>query len=183
EPLALADGEMRNALVAAEHIAIDVDDVARIHRIRPEPRDDICIAPGRHEADVLTVVLVGDREAEAPREIARLLLGHVAERKAQILKLLARGREQEIALVTLSIRRTNEGGGAVGKTAGGDIMTGRKRRRAELACGLEQVAKLDRAVAFDARYRRLSGRVAFGEDVDHRFLEAVLIVQHIMRDP
>ena len=61
-------------------------------------------------------------------------------------------------------------------------MTGGERHRAEFARGLEQVAKLDRAVALDARYRRLARSVAVGEIVDHRFAEAVLVVEHVMRD-
>ena len=48
-------------------------------------------------------------------------------------------------------------------------MAGGQRRRAELARGLQQIAKLDRPVALDARHRRLAGGVAFGEIVDHRF--------------
>jgi len=61
-------------------------------------------------------------------------------------------------------------------------VAGRKRRSAKLARGLEQVAKLDGTVALDARDGRFAGGVAFGEHVDHRLAEAVLIVQHIMRD-
>src|SRR5262249_44042391 len=57
QSLALADGEMRNALMMAEHAATEIDDVAGLHRIRPQPADDIGVAPGRHEADVLAVML------------------------------------------------------------------------------------------------------------------------------
>ena len=42
--------------------------------------------------------------------------------------------------------------------------------------------ELDRHIAFDAGHRRLAGDVAFGEAVDHRFLEAALVVQHVMRN-
>ena len=61
-------------------------------------------------------------------------------------------------------------------------MSGRKRGGAELARGLEQIAKLDRAVALDARHRRLARGVAVGEIVDHRFAKTVLVVQHVMRN-
>src|SRR6202000_2011459 len=77
QALALPDGEMRDALMAADDMAVEVDDVAGLHRVRPQPPDDVGIAPGRHEADVLAVMLVGDRKPEAPRPLAGLCLGHV----------------------------------------------------------------------------------------------------------
>src|SRR6202012_811684 len=52
----------------------------------------------------LAVVLVGDIKAKAPRELAHLRLGHVAEWKANEVELLARGRKQEIALVAIRRR-------------------------------------------------------------------------------
>ena len=121
-------------------------------------------------------------ETEAPRQFAGLRLGHVAERKAQIIELLARGREQEIALVAIGIGGADQRARSVGHAARGDIMPGRQRRGAEFARGLEQIAKLDRAVALDARHRRLARGVAVGEIVDHRFAKAALVVQHVMRD-
>ena len=137
------------------------------HRIRLQPADDVGVAAGRHEADVLAVVLVGDLEAEAPRQFARLRLGHVAERKAQEIELLARGGEQEIALVAIGVGGADQRARSVDQPARGDIMAGRQRLGAEFARGLEQVAKLDRAVALDARHRRLARGVAVGEMVDH----------------
>src|SRR6202023_2495770 len=100
----LADGEMNDALMPADNAAVEVDDVAGFDGIRPQPADDVGIAPGRHEADILAVLLVRDAQAEAPRQFARLRLGHIAQRKAQIVELLARGREQEITLVAIGIR-------------------------------------------------------------------------------
>src|SRR6516164_3925809 len=61
-------------------------------------------------------------------------------------------------------------------------MTGGERLRAEFARGLEQVAELDRTVAFDTGHRRFAERVALGKGCDHRFAEAILVVQHIVRD-
>ena len=61
----LADGEMDDAVVAAEHLAVEIDDVAGRRRAGLQPLDHVGVAAGRHEADVLAVVLVGDREAEA----------------------------------------------------------------------------------------------------------------------
>ena len=61
-------------------------------------------------------------------------------------------------------------------------MAGRQHVGAEFARGDQQVVELDRHVAVDAGHRRLAGDVAFGEAVDHRFLEAALVVEHVMRN-
>ena len=173
---------MNDALVTADDAPIEIDDVARLDRAGLQAADDVGVAPGRHEADVLAVLLVGDLEAEAPRQFARLRLGHVAERKAQIIELLARGREQEIALVAIGIGRTHHRARSVGKPTRSDIMSGRERMRAELARGRQQIAKLDRPVALDAGHRRFAERVAVGKIVDHGFAETAFIVEHVMRD-
>ena len=104
----LADRVVDDAVVAAEHAAVDVDDVAGLAGAGLEPLDDVGVVPVGHEADVLAVVLVGDGEAELARRRAGLGLGHGAERKAQEVELLARGGEQEIALVALEIDRPIE---------------------------------------------------------------------------
>ena len=61
-------------------------------------------------------------------------------------------------------------------------MTRRQDLGAELACGFQEVAELDRLIAFEARHRGLAGDVTVREPVDHRFLEAALIVEHVMRN-
>src|SRR5262245_483951 len=114
EPAALSDRESNDAVVAPEHLAIEIDDVARLGRARPQALDHLGIAAGRHETDILAVVLVRDREAELASELAGLGLRALAERKAQHVELLARGREQEIALVALRIARTIERASAAG---------------------------------------------------------------------
>src|SRR5262249_62062161 len=130
----------------------------------------------------LAVVLVRDSEAEAARQRARLALAAFAQREAQQLELLAGGREQEIALIALGVARAIERAGAVGERPRCDIVARRQHAGAELPYGPEQIAKFDRLVAFDARHRRLAGEIAVGETVDDRFLEAILVVKHVMRD-
>ncbi len=98
---------MNDALVLADDAAVEVDDVAWIDRVRPQAADDVGIAPGRHEADILAILLVRDFKTKTPRQFARLRLGHVAERKAQIVELLAGGRKQEVALVAIGVRRAD----------------------------------------------------------------------------
>src|SRR5205807_5712096 len=69
------------------------------------------------------------------------------------------------------------------QAAARNIMSGGQRLGAEVARGGKEVAELDGLIALDAGHRGLPRRVAFGEAVDHRLLEAVLVVQHVMRDP
>jgi len=83
----------------AQDAAFEIDNVSGFRRARLQPFDDVGIVAGRHEADVLAVVLVGDRQPELARQFARLGLAAFAERKAQDVKLLARRAEQEVALV------------------------------------------------------------------------------------
>ncbi len=164
---ALADGEVDDAVVAAEHAAVDVDDVAGLGGARLELADHVGIAAARHEADVLAVRLLGDREPELARRGARLGLGHRPEREAEIGELGGRRREQEIALVAVEIGRpVKRAAGAA--PLGAHIVAGRERVGAEPPGGVEEIGELDRLVAGDAGHRGLAGGVALGETVDHR---------------
>src|SRR5215831_10149804 len=180
EPSPLADGEMDDAGMSAQHAAVKIDDVARPGRTGLEPLDHLGVAARRHEADVLAVVLVGDREAEPTRKLARLRLGLVAEREAQRLELLARGGKEEIALIALLLACAIERAAAARARPRGDVMSRRQHLGAELARGRKQIAELDRLVALDAWHRRLARHIAFGEAVDHHFLEAALVVEHVV---
>ena len=100
-----------------EHAAGEVDDLARRRRARPQPLDHVGIVAGRHEADVLAVLLVGDRKTELARQLAHARLRQAAEREAQHVELLARGGEQEIALVAVVVMRAIERAAAVGEAA------------------------------------------------------------------
>src|SRR5262249_58354995 len=113
DPAPLAGGEMDAAGISAEPAAVEIDDVARLGCAGLEPLDRLGVAARWHKADVLAVVLVGDREAEAARQLARLGLGLVAEREAQRLELLARGGKEEIALIALFLARAIERAAAV----------------------------------------------------------------------
>ena len=128
------------------------------------------------------VLLVGDRKPELARQFAHARLRQAAERKAQHVELFARGGEQEIALVAVGIMRAIERAAAVGEAAVDHIVAGGQDAAAEFARRAEQVGELDRPVALDARDRRLARRIALGEAVDHGFLEARLVVEHVMRD-
>src|SRR3954454_5148360 len=178
----LADREMHDALMSADGASIKIDDLARLERIRPQSADDVCIAAGRHEANILAVLLIRDRQIEAPCQFSRLRFGQVAQRKAQIVELFARGREQEVALVAIGVGGADQRTPSVGRAARRDIMPGRERGGTEFARGCQKIAKLDRAVALNAWYRCLPQRVPVSEVVDPRLTTAVLVVKAVMGD-
>ena len=115
-------------------------------------------------------------------ELARLGLAEIAERKPQQVELRVRGAEQEVALVALFFLGAIERAAAVGQRPRRDVMAGRQHLGAQFARGAEQILELDRHVAIDARHRRLARHIALGEAVDHRRLEAALVVEHVMRN-
>ena len=179
---ALADGEMDDAVMAAEHAAVDMHDIAGLRRAGLQLGNDVGIAAARHEADVLAVGLFRDLERELAGDVARLRLGQVAERETDEVELLGRGGEEEIALVARKIRRSEQAAPAIVEAAGRNIVPGRERRGAEFARRREQVGELDRLVAGDAGDRRLARHIALGEPIDDRGAEAILVVEHIVRN-
>ena len=180
EAAALADRVVEDAGVAAEHAAVDMDDVAGLGGARQQPLDHLAVVAGGDEADVLAVGLVGDGEAEFVRERAHLRLRQAAEREAQHRELLARRREEEIALVALGIGGAVERPAALPVVVGDDIVAGRQHVGAEVLGGLEQIGELHVLVAGDAGDRRLAGDIGAGERLDHLFAKARLVIEHVM---
>src|SRR5262249_16817527 len=78
DPFALTDRVIDDAAVAAEHPSIDVDDIAGLGGARAQALDHLRVAPGRHEADILAVGLLGDSKPEVARKLARLVLPTMA---------------------------------------------------------------------------------------------------------
>ena len=95
ETAALADRKMNNAGMCAKHLPVEIHDIARFRCARLQPFDHIGVVTGRNKADVLAIVLVGNRQTEPTSKLARLYLGSFAERKTQDVELLARGAEKE----------------------------------------------------------------------------------------
>ena len=109
-------------------------------------------------------------------------LGHVAQGEAHKLELVARRGKEEIALVALRVPCAIEGAPTAREPPGSDVVAGCQHPGAELARRLQKIAEFDGLVALDAGHGGFAGHVAVGEAVDHGFLEAVLIVEHVMRN-
>src|SRR5204863_9690912 len=124
ESAPLADGEMDDAGMRAEHEAGFVHDVARLGGAWSQALDNVAIAAGGDEADVLAVLLLRDGKTEAARKLARLRLGHVAQRKGQELELLPGGGKQEIALVAVGVAGAIKRPAPTGQPPRRDVMAG-----------------------------------------------------------
>ena len=180
EPAPLADRVMDDARMPAEDAPVDMDDIARLGSLGHQALDHVAVASGGDEADVLAVRLVGVQEPVAPRKLAGLDLGKVAERKAKAGELLPGRREQEIALVALGVGRAVERPSAASVVARDHVMPGRQQVGAEILGGVEQIGEFHVLVAGDAGYRRLAGNIGAREGLDHLFAKALLVVEHVM---
>ena len=166
----------------ADHTAGEIDDVARLKRVWLETFDDIGVATGWNETDILAVVLLRHGKSKSTRQFAHFRLRHVTEREAQVIQLLTGGREQEVALIAVRIGSAHHRTRSIGKAARRHVVPGCQRGGAKVARGRQQIAKLDRTIALDARHRRLAQGIALGKILDHRLAETALIVQHVMRN-
>src|SRR5581483_2378482 len=175
------DRVVDDARVPAEHAAVDVHDVTGLSGAGLQPLDDVGVVPLRNEADVLAVRLVGHRQRKPPGQHPHLRLAIAAERKAEPGELLARGGEQEVALVALGVAGAIELGPRR-PLAQGDVVPGGERIGLELARRLEQLVELDLLVADHAWDRGLAGHVALGERLHDGRSEALLVVEHIVGD-
>ena len=126
--------------------------------------------------------LVGDREAEAPREVSRFRLGQLAEGKTQEVELCLRGGVEEVALVAVTLACAIERTARRGRS-GRDIVAGRHGIGAEVPGRFQEVGELDVLIAADAGDRRLARDVSVGERRDDLFAETAFVVEHVMRDP
>src|SRR5215470_13222461 len=181
KPAALADRVVDDAGVSAEHAPVDMHDLARLRGAGLEALDYARVAPARHEADVLTIGLVGHRQAEAARQVAYFGLAVAAEGEAQPLKLRARGCEQEVALVALRVAGTVELG-ADGPLSQFDVVAGGEGIGLQLACGREQFVELDLLVARHARDWRPPRRIAVNERLHDGRPKALLVIEHVVGD-
>src|SRR6185437_9735887 len=175
-----ADREMNDAGMPAEHLAVEIDDIAGFRRTRLQAFDNVRIVAGRNEADVLAVMLVGNCKTEAARKLSCLRLAAFAKRETQYLELFPGRTKQEITLIALFFACAIERSPAAGQGARSDVVAGRQNIGTEFARGDQQIMKFDGHVAVDTWHRRLAVNITFGEAVDDGLLEAALIVEHVM---
>ncbi len=165
--------------MAAKHPPIQVDDIARFHRAGPQFLDHRLIFAVGHETYILAVRLFGDGQAEFLRQLARLRLRQFAQGKAQIFQLLARGGEQEIALIARGLVGAPELRPAWAQLAA-HIMARGQAICPQIAGHAQQILELHLLVAPNAGDGRGPRQIGIGEILHHRLAKAALIIEHIM---
>src|SRR6185437_13856356 len=80
---ALADCEMDHAIVAAEHLAVEIDDIAGSRGVGAQLFHYGNITAFGNKTDVLTIRLVGDEKAQFGGDGAHIALFHATQREAQ----------------------------------------------------------------------------------------------------
>ena len=191
ETLALADGEVLDAVVPAHHGAVDQHDLAL-------PRRQVGVEEGPHrtvvirQAEVLALGLGGGAQAPAGGLGPGVLLGQFAQGEHQPIQLADRQVIEEIALILVRIEAAQQLGPAaaiarhrqgIGCVAGPHtgVVAGGDARDAPLAPGpLQHRAELDVAVAAGAGQRRDSLAVALHQEINDLRAEVLAEIDHVM---
>ena len=116
EALALADGEQLDSVMGSQMIPLHVIEAAGLKRLstirKTILKESLVILPW-HEADLLTILLVGHLKAEFAGDATDLLFGECAEWEQGPDELLPAQTEEEVGLVLLWIESFAEDRGAV----------------------------------------------------------------------
>src|SRR3712207_2353062 len=135
------------------------------------------MVPVRHEADVLTLDLLGDRlQAEAPRDGPRLGLGLRPDREHQAVEHRTVDSPEEIGLVLLPVQPSVQLAAVDAR-----VVPGRDPIRFDLVGLVHEVAKLRERVTAHARDGRAAPGVLFDEVLDDVAAERALHVEHVVR--
>src|SRR5689334_22558531 len=188
QSLALADGEVVNAVMTAEDAAIAGDEFAggvrELLALLGEIRvNEALVVAAGDEADLLRVGLFRQRQAVLAGELAHLRLAHFAQRKARAAELLLREAKKKVRMVLGGV------GGAAQKPAVARgrkfatcVVAGSQQVSADLSRGDEKLIELQVVVAQAARDGRASGKILAHEGANHVALKALLVVDDVERD-
>ena len=178
---ALADRVINHPVVTAKHRAINMYDVTRINRARPQPAHNIAITPIWHKADILTIGLFRDGKTKFPRQIAGFILIKPTKRKPQVIQLFSRRGKQKVGLILGRIS-TAQKAWTVTAIHPLHIMASGKAISLEITRRFQQIGKFHRLVTAHTRDRRFTAKIAIGEILHDLIMEAAFIIKHIMRN-
>ena len=181
ESTPLPTGEVRDALVTAEHHALRIDDGARSGRAALAV-DEVTDASVRDEAELLRFRLVRVGDAEAPARFAHLGLGELAEWKDQPFERRLRQPEEEIALIFVVVAAAQQSKRAVGRSLQARVVPGGDVGRIEAPCDLGEIGELHRAVAAHAGNRCPTSLILGDEGVDDLLSKRVALIEDVVGD-
>ena len=158
--LALTDREAMNAAVCTQRTAGLVDDRAAARAAEgARAGDERGIVAVRDEADLVTVGLLRDQQAEPTRACSRTGgLGNAPTGKSAPASCSCVEREQEVGLVLVRIRAASQLPAAVAVAGDRGVVARRDVRRTQPLRAIEQRRELQIAVAVRARDRRAARR-------------------------
>src|SRR5258708_5987968 len=186
EALALADRKIVNAVVAADHVAVLVDDFSfsalqgnsALLRIRP---DELDIVAGGHEAQLHAFRLFRDRQVGAAGQSAHFFLGQLAQGEIASRKLFLREAPEKVGLVLGFVARAPQfpAAGLI-VLANSRVVTGGKTLGADLACHAQERLKLYIRIAIGAGDGSAAGEILVHEGTHNARLELLLEVHHVV---
>src|SRR5207253_2956700 len=102
-----------DAVVVAEHVAVEVGDLAAMLPDELRLLEKFSVIVVRHETDFHALLFVGGLEVAMPRDFAGVALGAVAEREHRPRQLVLAEREKKITLVLTQVAAALEQDAAV----------------------------------------------------------------------
>lgn len=181
EAPSLPHGEVGHPPVPAEHVSLQVHDVARPVDPRFLGPEESAVIILRHEANLLALGLLRGREAQFSGVFPRLLLRELAQGERGARELFLRHAEKEIGLVLLPVKTPGDAQ-APGDLHPPGVMAGDEHLRAERHRALGEVVELHHLVALDAGHGRSAVFVLGDEVLDHAMLEGFAHVHHVEGD-
>ena len=154
----LPHGEVGHPPVPAEHVPLQIHDVARPVDAGFFRSQESAVIILRHEANLLAFGLLRGGEAQFPGVFPRSLLRELAQGERGARELGLRHAEEEIGLVLLPIKTPGDAQAPVDLHPPG-VMARDERLRAERHRALGQVVELHGLVALDAGHGRSAALV------------------------
>ncbi|CKP81923.1 Uncharacterised protein [Mycobacterium tuberculosis] len=171
----LPDGEPVHPIMGSQHHTIRVN-----HHTTANPdalTQKSLGVPGRYEADVVAIRLVGDRQAAAGRLGTDLPLRRVADRERGVAQLLRSEHGKHIRLILVPVD-----GAAQPPTRQPGVVAGGHRIETQRHSPGGQSSELDLLIAPHARVRSFPAGIRRHEVVDHVLFELLCEIPNIKRD-
>jgi hypothetical protein len=142
-----------------------------------------CVAAVGHEADLVAVRLVGDRQPELARLRAHGRLVEIADREHRVRQLLLIQRKEKVRLILGGIGAAFQPVAAGGRIEIDTCVVSRRHEVGAEALGAgDERGKFQIAVAVHARNGRASGRVLAHEIRDDGVGKLALEIDDVVRD-
>ena len=152
--------------MTAKFAPLKINDRAVTFGFGPDFTDDAGIIAVGYEADILTVRLGCNAKAKLSRDLADISLWHPPKREAQIIKLILRRCEQEIALIARGIERAVQFS-TTRTNDSADIMASGEAIGTQFARESEQISEFYPHIAAHTGDWRAPAQIFVGKMINH----------------